>query len=424
MKKSLLIIVAALATNMAMSQTQIKHRTCGTHEYNEQLMQQDPQFKAAQEQIEINTQAIINEQANNGTLSKVTNVVNIPVVVHVVYKTAAQNISDVKINAQIAQLNLDFAALNTDSNLIPAPFKPLFANTQIQFCLAQRDPQGNPSTGIVRVLTTVSSFTQSNGVKYTAQGGSNAWPASSYLNLWVCNLGSSLLGYAQFPGGSAATDGVVCLYGTVGSMLSPGSTPSYNLGRTNGHEIGHWLNLRHIWGDANCGNDLVSDTPTQQGANFGCPNFPKISCNNGPNGEMFVNYMDYVDDDCMHMFTVGQSARMNALFNLNTGTRKSLLTSLGCTPVGINEVKDAAEIMNVYPNPSAGVFALNFNADKIYDFEINVYNELGAKVYSKSETKYYDNVYSLDLNSLKDGMYNMVLTIGDKSYSSRISIQK
>ena len=237
MKKSLLIIVAALASNVAMSQAQIKHRTCGTHEYNEQLMQQEPQFRAAQEQIELNTQAIINEQANNGSLSKVTNVVNIPVVVHVVYKTAVQNISDVKINAQIAQLNLDFAALNTDSNLIPAPFKPLFANTQIQFCLAKRDPQGNPSTGIVRVLTTVTSFTQSNGVKYTAQGGSNAWPAGSYLNLWVCPLGGGLLGYAQFPGGPVATDGVVCTYtafGTSGTAAAP-----FNLGRTATHEVGH-----------------------------------------------------------------------------------------------------------------------------------------------------------------------------------------
>ncbi len=128
--------------------------------------------------------------------------------------------------------------------------------------------------------------------------------SSSYLNIWVGNLGGGLLGYAQFPGGAAATDGVVLLNGTVGGPGALGTAAPYNRGRTATHEIGHWLNLRHIWGDSNCGNDFVADTPTQQAAlNFGCPSFPQISCSNGPNGEMYMNYMDYTDDACMYMFS-------------------------------------------------------------------------------------------------------------------------
>ncbi|HMC96362.1 MAG TPA: fibronectin type III domain-containing protein, partial [Flavobacteriales bacterium] len=138
-------------------------------------------------------------------------------------------------------------------------------------------------------------------------------------------------GYAQFPGGSASTDGVVCLYSSIGGMTNPGTATPYHLGRTMTHEVGHWLNLRHIWGDSNCGNDLVSDTPTQQTSNFSCPSFPHVTCSNGPNGDMFMNYMDYTDDACMNIFSAGQKARMQALF-VTGGARVSLLSSLGCTP--------------------------------------------------------------------------------------------
>jgi hypothetical protein len=137
-------------------------------------------------------------------------------------------------------------------------------------------------------------------------------------------LGGGLLGYAQFPGGPAATDGVVILntaFGSVGTAAAP-----YNLGRTATHEIGHWLNLRHIWGDTeDCsGSDFVDDTPNAQQPNYGKPTFPHVSCNNAPNGDMFMNYMDYVDDDAMVMFTKGQIARMQATL---AGPRNSLLAT-------------------------------------------------------------------------------------------------
>ena len=321
-----LIAVAFLMHNAVFGQ-----RICGSQEYNEQQMLSNPTFQSRQMEIEQFTNQFINEFDSNSERAVIT----IPVVFHVVYNTSAQNVSDATILAQLEQLNRDFSRTNSDWTSTPSVFQPFVANTQIQFCLASVDPSGNPTTGILRRSTTVTSFSTNNNVKFTSSGGSNAWPAGQYLNFWVCNLSGGTLGYAQFPGGSASTDGVVCQWTSVGSVTSPGpsSGAPYNRGRTATHEVGHWLNLRHIWGDASCGNDLVSDTPTQQTANYGCPTFPSISCSNGPNGAMFMNYMDYTDDLCMYMFTNGQSARMNALFATG-GARASILSSPGCgTPV-------------------------------------------------------------------------------------------
>jgi hypothetical protein len=186
------------------------------------------------------------------------------------------------------------------------------ADTGIEFQLARKDPSGKTTSGITRTQTNRGGFGDDDAVKSATTGGVDAWPTDRYLNLWVCSLGGGLLGYAQFPGGPAPTDGVVILntaFGTKGIAQAP-----FNKGRTATHEVGHWLNLRHIWGDTeDCsGNDFVADTPNAQHPNYGKPAFPHVSCNNGPHGDMFMNYMDYVDDTAMYMFTVGQVARMHA----------------------------------------------------------------------------------------------------------------
>jgi hypothetical protein len=252
------------------------------------------------------------------------------VVVHVLYNNAAQNISDAQILSQIAILNADFSKTNADWSNTPAVFQTVSGNPDIQFCMAQRTPSGAATNGIVRKSTTLTSFSQNNAIKFSAQGGDDAWNTSQYLNIWVGNLGGGLLGYAQFPGGPANTDGVVCLYtafGNTGAAAAP-----FNKGRTGTHEVGHWLNLYHIWGDdgtACTGSDQAGDTPNQGGPNYGTPTFPKVSCSNGPNGDMFMNYMDYVDDAAMYMFSNNQISRMQALFAAG-GSRASLLTSPGC----------------------------------------------------------------------------------------------
>ena len=147
------------------------------------------------------------------------------------------------------------------------------------------------------------------------------------MNIWVCDLSSGLLGYAQFPGGPASSDGIVCDYAYFGNIGT--ATAPFNLGRTATHEVGHYLNLRHIWGDSNCGNDFCNDTPEHNGSNYGCPNYPSTSsCSgNGAYGDMFMNYMDYTDDGCMNMFTQDQKTRMIAAINTY---RTGLLTSNAC----------------------------------------------------------------------------------------------
>ncbi len=304
--------------------TVFAQRNCGTMDYLDQQLQSDPALQQRMNEIEEHTNNFVLEEDNRVGAS-----VTIPVVFHVLYNNSTQNISDARVLAQLDVLNKDFRKLNSDIVNVPASFAGLAADASIEFCLATVDPNGNATSGIVRKSTTVTSFSSNNAMKYSAQGGNDAWNSSKYLNIWICNLGGGLLGYAQFPGGATATDGVVVLFGTVGSSTVPGTSTPYHLGRTLTHEVGHWLNLRHIWGDANCGSDLVTDTPTQQTSNYGCPTFPKVTCSNGPNGDMFMNYMDYVDDACMHMLTTGQKARAQALFAVG-GARASLLTSGGC----------------------------------------------------------------------------------------------
>ena len=301
----------------------IAQRNCHTMENLNLLLQEDEHYLERLEKLEQFTQHAI----SSGKVNQNKAVITIPVVVHVVYNTSSQNISDAQIQSQLNVLNQDFRKLNSDVNLVPSTFTSLVADAEINFCLANRDPAGNATSGILRVQTSQTSFSTNDGVKYASSGGSNAWPTNQYLNIWVCNMSGGILGYAQFPSGVASSDGVVIGYtcfGTTGTAQAP-----FNKGRTATHEVGHWLNLRHIWGDATCGNDLVSDTPVHNTSNYGCPSHPRSnSC--GTSAEMFMNYMDYVNDACMQMFSNGQKARMQALF-VSGGARASLASSPGCS---------------------------------------------------------------------------------------------
>lgn len=324
MKKTTTYLFAAAALVVSsLSYAQTTQRNCGTMEHLEFLKSQDNQIESRMNDIETHTLNYIKQHS----VMRTSAVINIPVVVHVVYNTSAQNISDAQVKSQIDVLNEDFRKLNADRVNTPSAFSSLAADVEINFCLASKSPSGASTTGIIRKSTTVTSFLDDDKVKYSSYGGDNAWNTSQYLNIWVCNLGNSLLGYAQFPGGPSATDGVVILYsafGRTGTVYSP-----FNKGRTATHEVGHWLNLRHIWGDASCGSDLVGDTPTQQTSNYNCPSYPHRTCSNTTSGDMFMNYMDYTDDGCMNMFTAGQKARMQALF-ASGGSKASLLNSQGC----------------------------------------------------------------------------------------------
>src|SRR5262245_3339177 len=273
------------------TETPPTRRTCGTMQVHERLLRTVTGYREARDTSE--NQAL---RAMTFPFVGRSGCTKIPVVVHVVYKTAAQNISDAQVKSQIDVLSADFRMKNADVASVPPAFASSTADTRIEFELAKVDPDGNPTSGITRTSTATNAFTDDDAVKAAATGGADPWPNDKYLNLWVCELGGGLLGYAQFPGGPAATDGVVIrntAFGTVGTAAAP-----FDLGRTATHEVGHWLNLRHIWGDdgTGCsGSDFVADTPNQGGPNYGAPAFPHVSCGNAPNGDMFMNYMDYVD---------------------------------------------------------------------------------------------------------------------------------
>lgn len=277
----------------------ITGRHCASYEVLQRQLQEDPTLGPRMNQIESLTERILQ---NPSQYKLVNGVIVLPVVVNVLYRTAAENISLTQIQSQINVLNADFAATNADVSLTPTIFQPVLAgNTKIQFVLDT----------VIRKSTTTTSWSTNDAMK-KAPKGINPTSPTTKLNLWCCNMGGGILGYAQFPGGSSATDGVVIddnAFGSTGTVAAP-----YNKGRTATHEVGHWLNLRHIWGDATCGSDLVGDTPLHNTANYGCPAAGHKSTCTGTPVEMTMNYMDYTDDACMYMFTAGQNARMQAVF--------------------------------------------------------------------------------------------------------------
>ena len=287
------------STDSTAPTTSVDRRGCASQEVLAEQLASDPTLAIRMNQIEAFTQKA---QLTNNRL--VNGKVVIPVVVNVLYKTAAENISDAQIQSQIDVLNKDFTATNSDFGSIPDLFSGVAANVDITFELIK----------INRKATTKTSWGTRDAMKKTKQGGLDPTTPTTTLNLWVCTIGGGILGYAQFPGGSSATDGVVCDSKYVGVTSDAGAAYPYNLGRTASHEVGHWMNLRHIWGDATCGSDLVSDTPTHNTANYGVPVYPHLSTCPGTPVEMTMNYMDYTDDRGMYMFTLGQKSRMSALF--------------------------------------------------------------------------------------------------------------
>ena len=280
-------------------------RTCATMAAHMMLLERFPAFRASQMRLEGAT----SKRREAGDDPKKAKLVTIKTVVNVVANTDEQNISTAQINSQIAAMNKDFRATNPDRSQTPDPFKGLVTDTRVQFKLVK----------VTRTRTSRASFTHDDGVKRSAGGGIAPFDPRTHLNLWVCPLAGGLLGYAQFPGGPIVTDGVVINYRAFGTMGT--ALPPFNRGRTAVHEVGHFLNLRHIWGDTpDCsGSDMVADTPNSAGPNFGTPTFPVVTCNNGPNGDMFMNFMDYVDDAVMVMFTTQQVVRMRTALETARG---------------------------------------------------------------------------------------------------------
>ena len=399
---------------IAIGSTSFAQRNCGTTDYTKHQLESNPSLA----NIYSKQEKAIRHWISNSKVE--VDVVYIPVIFHVLYNNNTTNISDAQIMSQIDILNRDYSRQNLDTSNTPDQFNNLGADIRIQFCPAHQTPDGNWTDGITRTSTTKTTFIMSaNEAKFNSKGGVDAWNTEKYLNIWIVpeiiNAGmTGILGYAQFPGGTKASDGVVVGYkyiGNIGTVHSP-----FNKGRTLTHEIGHYFSLYHIWGDdfgACTGSDHVNDTPNQASKNFGCPSHPHKSCNN--DGDMFQNYMDYTNDACMNLFTLGQKDRMLAALNTS---RTSLLTSGMCQANYISKQKDL--LFKISPNPASSQLRLIL-AENSANTEITILDLTGKTVVKQISN---ENNITINTSELPSGIYFLKVKSDSKIGIKKFIIQQ
>ncbi len=357
----------------------------------------------------------IRSSVANGTGSN--QVIRVPVVVHVLYNAPHLNISDEQIKSQLNAMNRDFGRQNSDTINTPARFKSVAASVQIEFILATADPKGRPTNGIVRKQTTTTEWNMDDKIKFSASGGDDAWDSRYYLNIWVGKM-RSLLGYSSAPGGPADKDGLVISAPAFGTQ---NVSPPYNMGRTVVHEAGHWMGLKHIWGDTYCGDDLVGDTPKQGGFTSGCPTTFRSSCDNSTMGDMYMNYMDFTSDACMNLFTQGQAERMMTLFQAG-GPRNSFLISKGLNEPWLEEalvaeILPANNTLTIYPNPAINELTINFaNDDNWIGKEMRLVSINGSVLQKIIITS---NLQKVNISMLQPGMYVLQAENGEKNMKEK-----
>lgn len=396
--------ITCFASLLLLSIQSFSQKKCETAIYFKNEISQNADFRNQYQAIEDFTNRYINT-SNSGNQLRISGgaIIKIPVVVHVLYHYPSQKISDDIIRNQVKILNRDFRRKNQDTILTPLAFRSVAADCEIEFQLATSDPKQFSTTGIIKKYTPVKTWEADDKMKFDSEMGSNAWDSKKYLNIWVCSMGG-LAGYSSLPGGDPKKDGVVVDFAAFDANLSGAG---YDMGRTAVHEVGHWLNLKHIWGDSDCGDDGVSDTPKQEIYTVGCPTEIRKSCNNGPAGNMYMNYMDFTNDACMNLFTKGQMAKMHSLFAAG-GARESLLTSTGLsTPLVIFrpiELPDPTWLFaKIYPNPVTDKMIFNLEYDTRWIGKtINVTNLSGQNV---KHIRITANVFEVNLSQLPGGVY-------------------
>lgn len=368
----------------------------------------------------------------------VNTLITIPVVVHILSNGDAigtnENLSDARVFSQIQSLNQDFRMLFGTAGYNE---NPVGADMEIEFCLAQRKPDGTATNGIDRVTTSLASFPSRTDVE--TMKASTQWDPLQYFNIWVVNFSGSvnnLLGYAQFPstsglsginanGGAANTDGVAISYMSFGNQSICPTGPydaTYNQGRTSTHEIGHCMGLRHIWGDgtgdyqtgvADCtATDYVADTPPAGYLHYGC-DVGSDTCFDDY-VDMIENYMDYSDDACMNIFTAGQKARMVAVMN-NSVRRKELKTSLACSPP-MSVVQQAFESsISIFPNPATT--ELNYVIRNNYEVSSIVMHDIAGKEVYRNDMA--NTPTQLSVSNLSSGVYFVTFSSGKNSVTKK-----
>ncbi len=425
-KSKLFILTCALSFNTDAQKIQ----RCGHDLYTQQRTNADSTYLNARSEID---QLISNNVKHFSRQSEET--YRIQVVFHVIYNSPEQNLPDSKIQEQLDILNRDYSRLNDDSVNTRTEFLPVASSTGIEFYLAPWDPQGNSTTGITHTQTDRATFFNFqfdlNIMKSASTGGADAWDVNHYLNIWVCNLSVPILntpfilgfatppdGAPNWPTGSAAEqpqyDGVVLHYEVVGeNPNATGTFATINKGRTATHEVGHYLGLRHIWGDGQgldgCSvDDGIEDTPNCADAQQQTCDYTANTCVDSPVNfpDQIENYMDYSDENCMNMFTRQQADAMRFVVE---NFRQDLLLS---TPT----LNSANQQMNIFPNPSAQYIHLQIPTEnfvkavkiQILDLHGRVVKVLNAGNQDIDITDLYAGIYMLKVqyqNSFSFGRF-------------------
>ncbi|HEX6169521.1 MAG TPA: M43 family zinc metalloprotease [Chitinophagaceae bacterium] len=377
---------------------------CSMEEYVNKQVSENVSIKEKLEQVEVFTREITNSPGATQRVNGVPEIITIPVVFHILYHTPDQNIDKSAIDRLIAALNRDFNKKNADTSNIPSVFKPYAVSMGFEFKLATMDPNGVGTNGIVKKYTPLNYWMSDDKMKFSASYGDDAWDSKSYLNIWICNI-RDVLGYSTLPGMDPKKDGVVISFEDV--ISHRGTTPTVNDFRTIVHEVGHWVNLYHIWGEGYCGDDKVDDTPKQGSYTPGCPNGTRVTCSNGPVGDMYMNFMDFTDDVCMNMFTKGQRKRARILFEPG-GPRNSILYSKGLNsseadPIQLPDYYPKWLYAQVYPNPATTTIKIYYEYDERWKGKkMEIFDMSGRIVLSKIISS---KIEVIDVSRLTAGVY-------------------
>lgn len=403
--KSILLFICLLAGSAKAIYAQ---NECATYDYQQREISRNPALSQRLNDFESRLATAIPQDgqlSTEGSGHSVLPVINIPVVVHILYNNGTQNIGDAQVRSQLEVLNAAFRHNHADTSRVPAAFRELAADCYLNFVFATVDPQGYETSGIVRRKTSTYAFGMDDKVKFTHLGGDDAWDSDRYLNIWVCNTTAGLAGYASVPGCEKAKDGIVIKYsafGSEGTISAP-----YTKGRTAVHEVGHWLGLRHIWGDQYCGDDGIADTPPQSGPTRGCPSGIVVSCGNNPSGNMYNNYMDLTSDECMNMFSIGQRTRMRAAF-AEGGSRFKLQFSSAASAIPLpgpppEPEPSLRDIIRIFPNPTANSVQVDLTSyPELIGTDLLLRNHLGQVVGRK---RISSAITTMSLQAHKDGLY-------------------
>lgn len=414
--------------------SQLVENKCATAGYLQSKAKANSQFLKKYNHFNQKINELISKnKANKFAKIKVENaLIRIPVIVHVVHNNKENtiggarnsNISDEQIKSQIEVLNEDY---RRKTNTLGFNADPLGTDMNIEFYLADSDPDGAATNGIKRVYNEKASFDPFSDSDQQLMSNLSYWPSDCYLNIWITSLANNYLGYSQFPSApdfdgldtesDEKIDGVYIDYRYFGRNSPAITSKYYKHGRTTTHEVGHWLGLIHTWGDEDCGSDYVTDTPIAQGPNLTVICNDKFStCEGTRTRNMIENYMDYTIDSCMNIFTIGQLERVNAVFELSP-RRKKLLECITRLPES-----ETLEIVFAQ-NPVSENLKGNLLFKGSSNINISIFNSLGNPIIEQNLVDKKSFTFNIPITDFPKGIYIMKVSSKTQSSTKRFIIE-